>query len=179
MTSYLTVQNLIDEHTDEIPEGLYLQISKELMNAHRARTQDIEDAMNMFAEGLSRTVLASSGDEILNEIVGLRREVDSLRDELLGSRRTTERLRQKIEMYRSQITASSRKNEEYKKKIKELEIEKIVQDRLSTKKPTVVNPWVTHVRKWSVEHGLKYGVAVKDQRCKDAYWSVKRQATIN
>lgn len=120
--SYRDVQNLLDDNTEHLPEGLYLQLSRLLMEVHNSRSREIEEEMNNFAETITRTVIARSGDEVLNEIVSLRGEVQFLRDELLESCDRCDRLRGRIEMYKSQITSSSKKNEQYKKKIKELEV---------------------------------------------------------
>ncbi len=35
------------------------------------------------------------------------------------------------------------------------------------------NPWIAHVSNWASEHTMKFGEALKDQGCKDAYAKFK------
>ena len=173
--SFRDVQNLLDENTESIPEGLYLQLSKTLTEAHRARTREIEEALNRHAGATTRVVLARNGDELLNEIVELRGKVDLLREELFESNTRVSVLLDRVSTYKQQVTASSKKNEEYKKKIKELEVVLSLkeQGRIKEVKQEVVepkeNPWCVHVRKWSEAHGVKYGQALKLSECKEDY----------
>lgn len=173
--SFRDVQYLLDENTDNISEGLYIELSRLLMEAHNARSSEITEAINSFSDSITRHVIAQSGDDILNEIVGLRCENNFLRDQLRETMEMSINLRSRIDMYKSQITSSCRKNEEYKKKIKELEviidlkkqeIDKITRKDIVAPKP---NMWISHVHQWAKDHKIKYSDALKSGDCRQAY----------
>lgn len=179
------IQDILDEHTDQLPEALYIKLSNAAMKVHNRQFD--RSAQSIFNELHS---------EILTLQVELQREAgraSTLRRLLDEARSGVElsKLREELEvrkkvnadtvaMYKGQITAQCLKIVEYKAKIKEL-TEKLASVKENVKEETTPtqrkppNPWIMHVKVWSLEHNTTYVKALKDPLCKEAYQALKRE----
>lgn len=182
------IQEVLDANTERIPESLYVQLSNEVMRLHNQPNFFFGHAVEAV-ERLHEEVeiLEMSLREANSRERSLRRQLTDLRNggELARLSRELE-VRKKVNadsvtMYKKQITDQCAKIVEYKAKIRELS-EKMEQKGKPVEIPTTTdplpNPWLTHLKEWTKANNVNYATALKDPKCKEAYWVRKRQVTI-
>lgn len=193
--SIRTIQDILDENTGSVPDGIYVQLSNAIMKAHRVREREIE----FFR--LKKQI----DEEALDELIHLRGAVVLYETRMREVEVDIEEQRRRINNYKSLITGQSKKNEEYKKtieeykrKVKELEGKNSDQEPLP--RPTAVKEpegqclerlrqteepvplpntdhlakWRDHVKQWSKENNVNYGEAMRSPACSEAYHRSKQ-----